>query len=74
MTTGFGRGSAAMGTPTANLPPEPLQEQLAGLPLGVYFGCAFCLLSQACVARCDAADFRASGSPAGICCLLCGAQ
>ena len=42
VTTGFGRGSASMGTPTANLPPEPLQEQLAGLPLGVYFGCACC--------------------------------
>lgn len=35
---GFGRGSRKLGTPTANLPPEPLEEEIAGLPLGVYFG------------------------------------
>ncbi len=35
---GFGRGSKQLGVPTANLPPEPLAEELAGLPAGVYFG------------------------------------
>ena len=48
VTTGFGRGSAAMGTPTANLPPEGLQEQLKGLPLGVYFGCVLASPAAAC--------------------------
>ena len=38
VTTGFGRGSRQLGVPTANLPPEPLEAQLAGLPDGVYFG------------------------------------
>ena len=38
VTTGFDRGSRKLGTPTANLPPEPLAQQLTGLPLGVYFG------------------------------------
>jgi riboflavin kinase len=38
VTTGFGRGSAQLGFPTANLPPEPLAGALAGLPSGVYFG------------------------------------
>ena len=38
VTTGFGRGSAQLGFPTANLPPEPLADALAGLPSGVYFG------------------------------------
>jgi len=38
VTTGFGRGSAQLGFPTANLPPGPLAEALAGLPAGVYFG------------------------------------
>ncbi|PRW60354.1 riboflavin kinase isoform B [Chlorella sorokiniana] len=40
VTSGFGRGSKQLGVPTANLPPEPLAEQLAGLPDGVYFGWA----------------------------------
>lgn len=35
---GFGRGSKKLGTPTANLPPEPLAKEIEGLPLGVYFG------------------------------------
>ena len=35
---GFGRGSAKMGVPTANIDPEPLAATLARLPLGVYFG------------------------------------
>lgn len=35
---GFGRGSAKMGVPTANIDPEPLAHILAELPLGVYFG------------------------------------
>ena len=39
VTSGFGRGSAKLGFPTANLPPEPLADALAGLPSGVYFGC-----------------------------------
>lgn len=34
-------GSRQLGVPTANLPPEPLAQQLAGLPDGVYFGCGF---------------------------------
>ncbi len=38
VTTGFQRGSKQMGFPTANLPPEPLTEELEGLPKGVYFG------------------------------------
>ena len=38
VTSGFGRGSAQLGFPTANLPPEPLAEALAGLSAGVYFG------------------------------------
>ncbi|KAK9801316.1 hypothetical protein WJX73_001200 [Symbiochloris irregularis] len=37
---GFGRGSRKLGTPTANLPPEPLAQEIDGLPLGVYFGWA----------------------------------
>ena len=37
---GFGRGSAQMGVPTANIEPGPLKDKLEGLPLGVYFGCA----------------------------------
>uniref|UniRef100_A0A061RB93 riboflavin kinase n=1 Tax=Tetraselmis sp. GSL018 TaxID=582737 RepID=A0A061RB93_9CHLO len=40
VTTGFGRGSKQMGVPTANLPPEPLEEQIGHLPVGVYFGWA----------------------------------
>ena len=40
VTHGFGRGSRQLGVPTANLPPEPLAAQLAGLADGVYFGCA----------------------------------
>lgn len=38
VATGYGRGSRQLGVPTANLPPEPLAAQLAGLPDGVYFG------------------------------------
>ena len=41
VTAGFGRGSAQLGFPTANLPPGPLAEALAGLPSGVYFGYMF---------------------------------
>ena len=37
---GFGRGSSKMGIPTANLDPVPLEEALAGVPDGVYFGWA----------------------------------
>ncbi|GFR51297.1 hypothetical protein Agub_g13659 [Astrephomene gubernaculifera] len=37
---GFGRGSRQMGTPTANIDPEPLTETLAGMAPGVYFGWA----------------------------------
>ena len=50
---GFGRGSAEMGVPTANLPPGPLEDTLQDLPIGVYFGCvAQCtlvLLSVSCL-------------------------
>lgn len=38
VVAGFGRGSRQLGVPTANLAPEPLREQLAALPVGVYFG------------------------------------
>lgn len=37
---GFGRGSRQLGVPTANMDPEPLQQQLQQLPQGVYFGWA----------------------------------
>lgn len=37
---GQGRGSTKMGTPTANLDPEPLKSSIEHLPLGVYFGWA----------------------------------
>ena len=37
---GFGRGSARMGVPTANIDPSPLEEALSGVPDGVYFGWA----------------------------------
>eukprot|EP00878_Enallax_costatus_P002360 GHUV01002536.1.p1 GENE.GHUV01002536.1~~GHUV01002536.1.p1 ORF type:complete len:437 (+),score=125.17 GHUV01002536.1:127-1437(+) len=40
VVTGFGRGSRQLGVPTANMDPEPLQEQLQQLPQGVYFGWA----------------------------------
>eukprot|EP00197_Chlamydomonas_leiostraca_P008743 CAMPEP_0202862592 /NCGR_PEP_ID=MMETSP1391-20130828/3577_1 /ASSEMBLY_ACC=CAM_ASM_000867 /TAXON_ID=1034604 /ORGANISM="Chlamydomonas leiostraca, Strain SAG 11-49" /LENGTH=433 /DNA_ID=CAMNT_0049542141 /DNA_START=140 /DNA_END=1441 /DNA_ORIENTATION=+ len=40
VVTGFGRGSRQMGTPTANIDPAPLEQVLAGLPRGVYFGWA----------------------------------
>eukprot|EP00898_Chlorokybus_atmophyticus_P003218 jgi/Chlat1/3898/Chrsp26S08863 len=40
VVSGFGRGSKQMGIPTANLPPEQLQEELEGIQLGVYFGWA----------------------------------
>ena len=38
VTSGFGRGSRQLGFPTANLPPKPLEQMLAQLPKGVYFG------------------------------------
>lgn len=37
---GFGRGSAELGIPTANIPPEQLPRETQGLELGVYFGYA----------------------------------
>jgi riboflavin kinase len=41
VTTGFGRGSRQLGTPTANLPPEDLAPALGPAPhTGVYFGWA----------------------------------
>lgn len=40
VVTGFGRGSAKMGVPTANLPPDELAATLSGLSRGVYFGWA----------------------------------
>lgn len=40
VVTGFGRGSKQMGVPTANLDPEALAAELAGLHRGVYFGYA----------------------------------
>lgn len=40
VVTGFGRGSRQLGVPTANMDPEPLQQQLQQLPQGVYFGWA----------------------------------
>ena len=50
VTSGFGRGSKQLGVPTANLPPEPLAEQLAGLADGVYFGCAALCYAVLCCA------------------------
>lgn len=38
VTSGFGRGSRQLGFATANLPPTPLEQELEGLPKGVYFG------------------------------------
>lgn len=35
---GFGRGSATLGIPTANLPPESLITELAGAVSGIYCG------------------------------------
>lgn len=37
---GFGRGSAELGIPTANVPVEQLPKDINHLPLGVYFGYA----------------------------------
>lgn len=37
---GYGRGSKDLGVPTANLSIPDVEEQIAGLPLGVYFGWA----------------------------------
>jgi hypothetical protein len=37
---GFGRGSRQMGTPTANMDPEPLASTLAHMHQGVYYGWA----------------------------------
>lgn len=40
VVTGYGRGSKQLGVPTANMDPEPIQQQLQQLPQGVYFGWA----------------------------------
>lgn len=37
---GFGRGSAELGIPTANVPVEHLPGEISKLPLGIYFGFA----------------------------------
>eukprot|EP00191_Tetraselmis_sp_GSL018_P007511 CAMPEP_0177620410 /NCGR_PEP_ID=MMETSP0419_2-20121207/26885_1 /TAXON_ID=582737 /ORGANISM="Tetraselmis sp., Strain GSL018" /LENGTH=482 /DNA_ID=CAMNT_0019119955 /DNA_START=56 /DNA_END=1505 /DNA_ORIENTATION=- len=37
---GFGRGSATLGIPTANLPPESLMNELSGAVSGIYCGFA----------------------------------
>jgi len=37
---GYGRGSAKLGVPTANLPESLFAESLADVPAGVYFGWA----------------------------------
>mmetsp|Transcript_30941 Transcript_30941/g.79450 ORF Transcript_30941/g.79450 Transcript_30941/m.79450 type:complete len:384 (+) Transcript_30941:264-1415(+) len=37
---GFGRGSATLGIPTANLPPESLMAELSGAVSGIYCGFA----------------------------------
>ena len=38
VVTGFGRGSRAMGVPTANLDTGVVGSVVAGRPRGVYFG------------------------------------
>jgi riboflavin kinase len=53
---GFGRGSAALGVPTANLDPAPLAAALAPLPAGVYFG--FARLADAPAGSPDAGVFK----------------
>jgi riboflavin kinase len=53
---GFGRGSAALGVPTANLDPAPLAAALAPLPVGVYFG--FARLADAPAGSPDAGVFK----------------
>jgi len=40
VVSGFGRGSAQLGFPTANLCPSHLAPALAALPRGVYYGWA----------------------------------
>ncbi|SCU86995.1 LAME_0D08372g1_1 [Lachancea meyersii CBS 8951] len=40
VVAGFGRGSAQLGIPTANVPAEQLPEDFDSLALGVYFGFA----------------------------------
>jgi hypothetical protein len=40
VVAGFGRGSRDLAVPTANIDPAPLQDKLATLPRGVYFGWA----------------------------------
>lgn len=35
---GFGRGSKDLGFPTANLNPAEVENEIQGLPAGVYFG------------------------------------
>lgn len=37
---GYGRGSKDLGVPTANLSPDDVQDDICGLPDGVYFGWA----------------------------------
>lgn len=37
---GFSRGSKLLGTPTANIPPEPYSELLQELPNGIFYGWA----------------------------------
>lgn len=44
---GYGRGSKELGVPTANLAVPDVEEQIEGLPLGVYFGWAQLLDSDA---------------------------
>jgi riboflavin kinase len=40
VVTGYGRGSAQLGVPTANLSPVDVGREIEGLPSGVYFGWA----------------------------------
>ena len=40
VVTGYGRGSAQLGVPTANLSPVDVCQEIEGLPAGVYFGWA----------------------------------
>ncbi|KAI8318701.1 riboflavin kinase [Martensiomyces pterosporus] len=37
---GFGRGGKQLGIPTANLPEQAVEEALADIPIGVYYGWA----------------------------------
>ncbi|KAA8495470.1 Riboflavin kinase [Porphyridium purpureum] len=42
---GFGRGSKELGCPTANIPVEPYELLLSGMPTGVYYG--YCVVQGA---------------------------